>query len=121
MVTKSLKASARRRTERSVSKRIAAKPATKAAKQTKSAAQKKQPAKRTRESGALTHRLDALLHTMRCIAQHEDELCTLLHDARRTGRVNTRLLQELQTILEELPAEEYTNDLNAVREITTTA
>ena len=68
-------------------------------------------------STQLAHRLDALLHTMRCIAQQEDELCTLLHDARRSGKVNGRLRRELQTILDELPADEYTFDLNAVREL----
>ena len=67
-------------------------------------------------SGDLRHRLDALLHTMRCIAQHEDELCTLLHDARRTNRVSAALVQELRSILQELPAEEYVADLHAVEE-----
>lgn len=58
---------------------------------------------------------------MRCITQHEDQLCTLLHDARRTGRVNAALRRELQAILAELPAEEYTHDLHAVLEITEAA
>lgn len=66
----------------------------------------------------LTHRLDALLHTMRCIAQHEDQLCTLLHDARKTGRITAALRRDLSVILAELPAEEYTEDLHAVLEIT---
>ena len=75
---------------------------------------RKQPAI---DPASLTHRLDALLHTMRCIAQHEDELCTLLHDARRSGKTSTKLLRELHTILDELPAEEYAFDLDAVREM----
>ena len=66
----------------------------------------------------LTHRLDALLHTMRCIAQHEDELCTLLHDARRTGKLSKPLLRELQAVLQDLPGEEYSDDLQAVLELT---
>ena len=65
----------------------------------------------------LTHRLDALLHTMRCIAQHEDQLCTLLHDARKTGRMSATLRRDLNAILTELPAEEYTDDLHAVLEL----
>lgn len=99
-----------------------AKRSTKAAakKTSKGTKQRNTPAQQPVESTELTHRLDALLHTMRCIAQHEDELCTLLHDARRTGKVNNRLVRELHTILDELPAEEYTFDLNAVREITAT-
>ena len=58
---------------------------------------------------------------MRCITQHEDQLCTLLHDARRTGKMNVALRRELQAILAELPAEEYTHDLHAVLEITEAA
>lgn len=69
-----------------------------------------------RKSEDLPHRLDTLLHTMRCIAQHEDELCTLLHDARRTGRLNAALLRELRSVLEELPAGEYLDDLHAVQQ-----
>ncbi len=72
--------------------------------------------KRATSSEPLTHRLDALLHTMRCIAQHEDELCTLLHDARRSGRITAPLRKELHALLSELPAEDYTADLYAVQE-----
>lgn len=64
------------------------------------------------------HRLDALLHTIRTIAQHEDELCTLLHDVRSKGKVSKPLLRELQTLLAVLPAAEYTHDLFAVSELT---
>ncbi|MGI4853008.1 MAG: hypothetical protein ACRYF4_03040 [Janthinobacterium lividum] len=66
----------------------------------------------------LMHRLDALLHTIRTIAQHEDELCTLLHDVRSKGKVSKPLLRELQTLLAVLPAAEYTHDLFAVSELT---
>ncbi len=69
----------------------------------------------------LTHRLDALLHTMRCIAQHEDELCTLLHDARRSGKLSKALLRELQAVLDHLPGEEYSDDLQAVLALTAVA
>ena len=65
----------------------------------------------------LTHQLDALLHTMRTIAQHEDELCTLVHDMRSRGRVSKVLLRELQTLLAALPAHEYTDDLLAATEL----
>ena len=81
-----------------------------------------QPARPTAQKAEpLTHRLDALLHTMRCIAQHEDQLCTLLHDARKTGRVSAALRRDLSSILAELPAEEYTEDLHAVLELTSTS
>ena len=58
---------------------------------------------------------------MRTIAQHEDELCTLLHDARRTGKVSSAVLRELQAVLAALPGHEYTDDLDAVLQMTSTA
>lgn len=69
------------------------------------------------EAEPLMHRLDALLHTMRCISQHEDELCTLLHDVRSRGKVSKSLLRELQTLLAALPSAEYAHDLYAVSEL----
>jgi hypothetical protein len=81
---------------------------------------KRTPAKSKKKSSVvkpsepLAHRLDALLHTMRCIAQHEDRLCTLLHDAQQSPRLRASLLKELRTVLEDLPAEEYTFDLQAL-------
>lgn len=91
-------------------------------KSVKKATAKRKPARKASAVKAipsvdLQHRLDALLHTMRCIAQHEDELCTLLHDARRTGRMNASLLRELRTLLQELPREEYLHDLYAVQQV----
>lgn len=78
-------------------------------------AAEKRPA--TPGAAPLTHRLDALLHTMRCITQHEDQLCSLLHHAQRTGRVSAAMRQELSAILSELPAEEYTADLRAALDV----
>lgn len=67
------------------------------------------------ESAAvLTDRLETLLHTVRCIAQHEDELCTLLHEARSAGKLSPQAASDLRAILEALPAEEYTWQLHAV-------
>jgi hypothetical protein len=68
------------------------------------------------DAASLSSHLDALLHTMRCIAQHEDELCTLLHETRRRRKVSSSLLRDLRSILQELPAEEYTADLDQLRE-----
>jgi hypothetical protein len=68
----------------------------------------------------LAHDLEALLHTIRCIAQHEDELCTLLHEAKRTGRINATLRKDLQAILAKLPAQDYLEDLQTIeRELQT--
>jgi hypothetical protein len=63
----------------------------------------------------LTLRLHTLLHTVRSIAQVEDELCTLLHEAERTGTLTPEANAELQALLNKLPAHEYTADLEAVR------
>jgi hypothetical protein len=65
---------------------------------------------------ALADRLDTLLHTVRCIAQHEDELCTLLHAARKSQRTTATLVRDLRSILDELPAEEYAWELRALEE-----
>ncbi len=68
------------------------------------------------QPAALADRLDTLLHTVRCIAQHEDELCTLLHAARKSNRTTATLARELRAILAELPAEEYAWELRALEE-----
>ena len=65
-------------------------------------------------AAALTDRLETLLHTVRCIAQHEDELCTLLHEARSSGKLSGESAADLRNILEGLPAEEYAWQLHAV-------
>jgi hypothetical protein len=65
---------------------------------------------------ALADRLDTLLHTVRCIAQREDELCTLLHAARKSNRITQPLARELRSILANLPAEEYAWELRALEE-----
>ena len=81
--------------------------------------QSKHPAHQLLHADDLQHRLSTLLHTMRCIAQHEDELCTLLNGLRPTGRLKPALLRELRTVLRELPAEEYIHDVYAVQEAVT--
>lgn len=74
-------------------------------------AKKRKPAPSTT---ALTDRLDTLLHTIRCIAQHEDELCGLLHEARSSGKLSPDSAADLQHILDALPAEEYAWQLHAL-------
>ncbi len=60
-------------------------------------------------------RLHTLLHTVRSIAQVEDELCTLLHEVERTGALTPESSDELHKLLNKLPTHEYTDDLEAVR------
>ena len=92
--------------------KAAAKTTSKAAKKIKTAPRNPAP----KQPVALADRLDTLLHTVRCIAQHEDELCTLLHAARKSNRITQPLARELRSILADLPAEEYAWELRAVEE-----
>ena len=59
-------------------------------------------------------RLHTLLHTMRCIAQHEDALCELSHEVKQTGRLSEETKLALDDLLKKLPSQDYVYDLNAV-------
>ena len=61
------------------------------------------------------HRLDTLLHTMRCIAQYEDALCELSYEVRRAGDFSPKISDELRDILEKIPSDDYVMDLDALR------
>ncbi|SEB58573.1 hypothetical protein [Terriglobus roseus] len=93
-----------------------AKAAKTAAKPLSKAIRKNSKPKACTQPVALADRLDTLLHTVRCIAQHEDELCTLLHAARKSNRMTQALARELRSILANLPAEEYAWELRALEE-----
>lgn len=67
------------------------------------------------EGPLLVHRIHALLRTMRCIAQYEDELCTLLHAAERGNTPEPELQDELRSLLEAMPSREYADDLESLR------
>jgi hypothetical protein len=69
------------------------------------------------KSPSAYHRLDALLHTIRCIAQYEDALCGLSHELKRTGDLSPEISDELREILEKIPSHDYVLDLDAVRVI----
>ncbi len=66
------------------------------------------------ETSPLVPPLRSLLHTVRCIAQHEDALCTVLHNLRNHPENSTELAVELQTLLDELPSRDYAYDLDAL-------
>jgi hypothetical protein len=63
------------------------------------------------------HRLDALLHTMRCIAQYEDALCELAHEVKRTGTLSPEATNTLRDILESIPTHDFVLDLDAVSDM----
>ena len=62
------------------------------------------------------HRLDALLHTMRCIAQHEDALCELSHELKQAGDLSPEIRDEFRDLLDKIPSQEFVLDLDAVRD-----
>ena len=61
------------------------------------------------------YRINSLLYTLRAIAQKEDQLCILMHHLRTSGKLNATLSAELHEILDEIPADEYLRDLEALR------
>lgn len=73
-------------------------------------------AKKSASRPPLHDRLNALLHTMRCIELHEPQLCALLQELKTTNKVTPRLTADLRTLLDKLPAHAYTDDLAAVEQ-----
>ena len=62
----------------------------------------------------VAHRIESLLHTMRVIERHEEQLCVLMTEIKNTGEVSDAVREELHGLLEELPADAYRLDLEAV-------
>jgi hypothetical protein len=61
--------------------------------------------------------LHSLLHSIRCIAHHEDSVCELLHELHHTKIAQTKFITELRDLLEDLPAYDFLDDFNGVRDI----
>ena len=72
---------------------------------------------RSNESALAVHRLDALLHTMKCVVQYEDALCELSHEVKRTGQLSPEACKELRSLLEKLPTYDYVFDVEAVQDL----
>jgi hypothetical protein len=62
----------------------------------------------------VAHRIQVLLHTMRVIERHEEQLCVLMTEIRSAGEVSAATGKELRVLLEELPGDAYQADLEAV-------
>ena len=58
--------------------------------------------------------LYALLHTLRSLAAHQDQVCTLLADIQRTGKLNATARRELNALLHELPTASLNAEVEAV-------
>ena len=65
---------------------------------------------------AVVYRIHTLLHTVRAIERHEEQLCGIMTEIRMTGVVTAKLDEELRDLLEGMPAHEYKDDIDAVRE-----
>lgn len=60
--------------------------------------------------------IHALLHTMRLIEQHEEPLCSMHDELKRTGKLSATHRRKLQQLVTELPAHVYQADLDAVQQ-----
>lgn len=82
----------------------------------KQAAARKKPAKTSKpQHPPVFYRVNALLHTIRTIEEHEDQLCTILHEIQNSGTLSKKTGAELRALLEEIPSREYQGDLEALR------
>jgi hypothetical protein len=69
------------------------------------------------KAASVHHQLDALLHTVRCIAQSEDALCELTHEAKRSGSLTPEASRELKTLLKRIPSQEYLIEVEMLRKM----
>ena len=60
--------------------------------------------------------IHALLHTMRLIEQHEEPLCSMHDELKRTGKLSAPHRRKLEKLLQELPAHDYQAGLEAVHQ-----
>jgi hypothetical protein len=58
--------------------------------------------------------LHSLLHTLRALESHGDQICTLLTEIQRTGKVSASVRRELENVLHALPAQVLDSELRAV-------
>ena len=69
------------------------------------------------DKSLLFYRVSALLHTVRCIAQREDQLCTLMNELKQRQTVPAGLSRELLALLGEMPSQAYADDFEGVLEL----
>ena len=60
------------------------------------------------------HHLYALLHTLRALGSHQDQICTLLAEMQRTGKAGAGVRRDLKALLSDLPMESLETELHAV-------
>ena len=60
------------------------------------------------------YRIHTLLETVREIAQHEDQLCCLMHEIKSKNSLSPSVSRELRSLLEEMAPADYDHNLSAV-------
>ena len=60
--------------------------------------------------------IHALLHTMRLIERHEESLCSMHDELKRTGKLSASQRRKLQQLVYDLPAHDYQADLETLRQ-----
>ena len=63
----------------------------------------------------VVYRLHTLLHTMRAIERHEEQLCSLMTEIQNAGVVTLEQDEEIRDLLEQMPCHEYGDDVEGVR------
>ncbi|ADW67877.1 hypothetical protein [Granulicella tundricola] len=66
-------------------------------------------------STSLYHGLNMVLHAVRSIAQYEDALCELAHEAKGSEALSAGANETLRGILAKIPSDEYLRELDVVR------
>ena len=78
----------------------------------------KQPSGAVKSAAAtdalLFHHMHGLLHTMQTIQEHEEQLCSMTNEIRKSGRISPALRRDLRSLLEQLPAREYQNGIDQI-------
>ena len=60
------------------------------------------------------YQLHSLLGTLRQLARHEDELCSLLGELERRGKLGAATGRELERLLHDLPLETLRQEVDAL-------
>ena len=58
--------------------------------------------------------LHSLLHTLRTLEQHQDQICTLLTDIQRSGKVGASVRKELTALLNQLPSAALDSEVHQI-------
>ncbi len=54
---------------------------------------------------------------MRCIGEREDALCEMMHELKNSSGFSKEQADELRSILEHLPSQDYLDDLRSVTDL----